>query len=430
MRYTIALGSNLGDRLENLRLAREALRKLGSEETFSSIYQTEPVDCPGDCDCFYNSTGIVNSTETPPHFLAALQTIEQEMGRTALASREKNAARPIDLDILFVDDLQIKTTDLTVPHPRWSERHFVLVPLAEICGDEVKTGQTNSIDDILANLPPDAEPAPTLVCHPEDWQPDTISMTPDNLANWRQRKNADDTPLLSLTAYDYPTARILDEAGVDLILVGDSLGMVFAGLPDTTGVTIDHMVYHTEVVRRGVKQALLASDLPYRSYDDIESTLANARRLIEAGADLVKLEGGTGQNEKLAALTEAGISTIGHLGMLPQRVVEEGGYKKKGKTDKDIESLLQGARDIEEAGVSAIVLESVVASVADQITAAVSVPTIGIGSGKNCDGQIRVINDLVGSYPWFVPPFATTYANYAEDLRHAVSEFRKEIGVA
>ena len=252
-------------------------------------------------------------------------------------------------------------------------------------------------------------------------------MTPDELANWRHRKGNDAAPLLSLTAYDYPTARILDEAGVDLILVGDSLGMVFAGLPDTTGVTIDHMVYHTEVVRRGVKRAALVSDLPYRSYNDIESTLANARRLVEAGADLVKLEGGTGQKEKIAALNEAGIATVGHLGMLPQRVLEEGGYKKKGKTDEGIERLLQGARDIEQAGVAAIVLESVVASVADQITAEISVPTIGIGSGENCDGQIRVINDLVGSYPWFVPPFATTYANYAEDLRHAVEEFRKEI---
>lgn len=427
MRYTIALGSNLGDRLENLRTARRALRKLGNEIRFSSIHQTEPVDCPSESERFYNSAGIIESSREPTQFLTDLQAIEAEMGRTALASREKNAPRPIDLDILFVDDLQIETADLTVPHPRWSERPFVLVPLAEICGDEVRTGQTNSISDILANLPPDAEPPPTLVCRPEDWQPDKISMTPEDLAKWRQRNNRSDTPLLSLTAYDYPTARILDEAGVDLILVGDSLGMVFAGLPDTTGVTIDHMVYHTEVVRRGVKRALLVSDLPYRSYDDIKSTLANAQRLVDAGADLVKLEGGSGQREKITALTEAGIATVGHLGMLPQRVIEEGGYKKKGKTDADIDRLLQGARDIEEAGVSAIVLESVVASVADQITAEVSVPTIGIGSGKNCDGQIRVINDLVGSYPWFVPPFATTYANHAEDLRHAVNEFRKEI---
>ena len=427
MRYTIALGSNLGDRLDNLRSARKALLDLGDGLKWSSVFHTQPVDCPNGSQYFYNAVGIIESALKPPVFLAHLQKIEAEFGRSAPGSRSKNAPRPIDLDILFVDDLRLESLDLTVPHPRWSERRFVLVPLTELCADTVATGQEASVAEILAQFPDGDEPDPELVCPPQEWQPSTLhSMTPENLAQWCKRDHADG-PLLSLTAYDYTTARVLDEAGVDLILVGDSLGMVFAGLPDTTGVTVDQMVYHTEVVRRGVKNALLASDLPYQSYEDVESTLTNAGRLIDAGADLVKLEGGTGQKGKLAALRDAGIPTVGHLGMLPQRVVEEGGYRKKGKTEEDVEALLQGARDIEEAGVSAIVLESVVAAVADLITAEVSVPTIGIGSGNGCDGQIRVINDLVGSYPWFVPPFATTYADYAGDLRRAVAEFRKEI---
>jgi len=430
MRYCIAIGSNLGDRLSHLRAARKALISLhGERQThadFSSIFETQPVDCEAGSEFFYNAVAIIDSDLKPPRMLAELQAIESRMGRAAAQSREKNAPRSIDLDILFVDDLQIESHELTVPHPRWRERRFVLTPLSELCPDAIHTGQTSSVREILATLPADGEPEPVRVCPPDEWKPDTAKMTPDDLANWRQLPNAS-APLLSLTAYDYPTARILDEAGVDLILVGDSLGMVFAGLPDTTGVTIEHMVYHTEVVRRGVKQALLVGDLPFHSYQDVESTLINARRLIDAGADLVKLEGGSGQKHKIAALSEAGIATVGHLGMLPQRVREEGGYRKKGKSNEDIAALLQGARDIEAAGVSAIVLESVVAETAEQITAAVSVPTIGIGAGKGCDGQIRVVNDLVGSYPWFVPPFATAYADFAGDLRKAVAGFRTEI---
>ena len=430
MRYCIALGSNLGDRQGNLRAARESLLALHTDQrtepSFASIFETQPVDCESGSAPFYNSVAIIGSDLKPSQMLAELQAIESRMGRAAAPQRAINAPRSIDLDILFAGDLQIEEHELTVPHPRWHQRRFVLTPLAELGADTIHAGQTASVREILAALPTDREPEPARVCGPDDWKPDTAKMTPDDLANWRQLPNAS-APLLSLTAYDYPTARILDEAGVDLILVGDSLGMVFAGMPDTTGVTIDHMVYHTEVVRRGVKRALLVGDLPFHSYQDIESTLSNARRLIDAGADLVKLEGGTGQKHKIAALSEAGIPTVGHLGMLPQRVREEGGYKKKGKSAENIAALLQGARDIEAAGVSAIVLESVVAEVAAQITAAVSVPTIGIGAGKGCDGQIRVVNDLVGSYPWFVPPFATTYADFAGDLRRAVEGFREEI---
>jgi len=242
-----------------------------------------------------------------------------------------------------------------------------------------------------------------------------------------KEKKAAGEIISSLTAYDYPTARLLDEAGIDFILVGDSLGMVFAGLEDTTGVTIDQMVYHTQVVARGVKKALLGADLPYHSYETPEDALKNAQRLMDAGADAVKLEGGTSQIDKVAHLTQHGIPMIGHIGMLPQRVKEEGGYKKKGRTQDDADRLLRSAQDLEQAGVGAIVLESVVPTVAAHITRSLTIPTIGIGAGPDCDGQIRVIHDLLGAYPWFRPPFAVAYANFAGDIEKAARSFIQEI---
>lgn len=242
-----------------------------------------------------------------------------------------------------------------------------------------------------------------------------------------QEKKAAGKIISSLTAYDYPTARLLDEAGIDLILVGDSLGMVFAGLEDTTGVTMDHMSYHTQVVARGVKNALLGADLPYFSYETPEEALANAQRLMDAGADTVKLEGGTTQIDKVVHLTHNGIPMIGHIGMLPQRVREEGGYKKKGRTQQDADRLLKSAQDLEQAGVGAIVLESVVPSVATQITQSLNIPTIGIGAGSGCDGQIRVIHDLLGAYPWFTPPFVTPYADVSGDILKAARAYIEDI---
>ena len=247
-----------------------------------------------------------------------------------------------------------------------------------------------------------------------------------SLKNLRFRKEK----LVALTAYDYPMARLLDEAGIDLILVGDSLGMVFAGLPDTTGVTIDQMVYHTSVVARGVENTPIVSDLPYHSYETIPQTLENARSLVDAGADAVKLEGGTTQRDKVAALTGAGIRVVGHIGMLPQRVREEGGYKKKGKTPEDADRLVQSACDLEQAGADILILEGIVPSVAERITAEMQIPTIGIGSGRSCDGQILVIHDLIGAYPWFVPPSAKPRADVAGKILRAVSGYRDEVRAA
>lgn len=230
--------------------------------------------------------------------------------------------------------------------------------------------------------------------------------------------------LSALTAYDYPTARLLDEAGTDLILVGDSLGMVVLGYPDTTFVTLDHILHHTEAVARGAKNALIIGDLPINTYNTPEEALKNAQALVTAGAQAVKLEGGVRQAEKIKAITEGGIPVVGHLGMLPQRVKEEGGYKKKGKSDSEIEALLEGASALQDAGCFAIVLESVIPDVAAQLTKVLKIPTIGIGcGGETCDGEIAVITDVIGSYPWFVPPFATQRAEIAKEITRAVKDF-------
>lgn len=232
------------------------------------------------------------------------------------------------------------------------------------------------------------------------------------------------SPVSALTAYDYSTARLLDEAGVDILLVGDSLGMVVLGYPDTTHVTLDHMRHHIEAVARGSKNALIVGDLPIHTYNTEAEAINNSQRLVQSGAQAVKLEGGVRQASKVRAIIETGIPVMGHLGMLPQRVKEEGGYKKKGRTDVEIEALLEGALALQEAGAFAIVLESVIPKAAQKITANLTIPTIGIGCGDHtCDGEIAVITDVIGSYPWFVPPFATPRANVAGEITKAVKAY-------
>lgn len=249
---------------------------------------------------------------------------------------------------------------------------------------------------------------------------------PDKAAALRRRKGG--RPIAALTAYDYPTARLLDEAGIEVLLVGDSLGMVVLGFPDTTHVTLAHMLHHVAAVARARPRALLVGDLPIATYPTPAAALDTARRLVAAGAEMVKLEGGLEQAEQVRAITAAGIPVMGHLGMLPQRVLDEGGYRKKGRTPAQAEALLAGAQALVEAGVCAIVLESVVPDTARMITAAIAVPTIGIGCGEGtCDGEIAVVTDLVGSFPWFVPPFARPEADTAGQIRVAAERYLERV---
>jgi 3-methyl-2-oxobutanoate hydroxymethyltransferase len=230
--------------------------------------------------------------------------------------------------------------------------------------------------------------------------------------------------IAALTAYDYPMARLLDECGVPLLLVGDSVGMVVLGYPDTTHVTMAEMEHHVRAAARAKPAALLGGDLPFKSYETAADAVANARRLAAAGAEFVKAEGGREILPQAQAIIAAGIPFCGHLGMLPQHVLEEGGYHIKGKKDAEHESLLADALALAGAGAFAIVLELVTPPVAKEISEAIDVPTIGIGSGPDCDGQILVTHDLTGSFPWFTPRFVKPKANCAGEIRSAVATWK------
>jgi 3-methyl-2-oxobutanoate hydroxymethyltransferase len=239
---------------------------------------------------------------------------------------------------------------------------------------------------------------------------------------YREMKRRSDK-IAALTAYDYPTARLLDESGIDVILVGDSLGMVVLGYEDTTSVTLEEMLHHTRAAARGVKQALLVGDMSIHTYDTPEKAVATARKFLEAGAHAVKLEGGANRVAEIEAITRAGIPFMGHIGMLPQHVREEGGYKVKGRTQSEAEALIADARAVEKAGAFSVVLEIVFAKIAEQITKAITIPTIGIGSGEQCDGQILVTHDLIGLFPWFTPKFVSPEARVSDEIRRAARAF-------
>jgi 3-methyl-2-oxobutanoate hydroxymethyltransferase len=247
-------------------------------------------------------------------------------------------------------------------------------------------------------------------------------ITADDLRAMKGRER-----IAALTAYDLPMARLLDEAGVPLILVGDSLGMLVLGYPDTTHVTMAEMEHHVRAVARARPRALLGADLPYRSYDSVEAAVDNARRLVSAGAEAVKAEGGLAILDQVRAIVGAGIPFLGHLGMLPQHVKEEGGYHIKGRRESEHQALLADAAALVDAGAFGIVLELVTPPVAREITARVPVPTIGIGSGPDCDGQILVTHDLIGLYPWFTPRHVRPRLNTAERIRTVVTEWKASL---
>jgi 3-methyl-2-oxobutanoate hydroxymethyltransferase len=233
--------------------------------------------------------------------------------------------------------------------------------------------------------------------------------------------------IAALTAYDFPMAKMLDESGIPFIHVGDTVGMVVLGYPDTTSVTMADMEHHMRAVARAKPRAMLAADLPIGTYDTVEAAVANARRLVAAGADAVKAEGGQAIIEQVRAITAAGIPYCGHLGMLPQHVREEGGYKIKGRTEAEHQQLLKDAQLLADAGAFALVLEIVTPAVAKEISSKISIPTIGIGSGPDCDGQILVTLDLIGAFPWFTPKFVKPKMNAAEQIRAAVQDWKKSV---
>jgi 3-methyl-2-oxobutanoate hydroxymethyltransferase len=248
-------------------------------------------------------------------------------------------------------------------------------------------------------------------------------VTQDDFRNMKARGQK----IAALTAYDFPMAKLLDQAEIPLLLVGDSLGMVVLGYPDTTQVTMAEMEHHVRAVARAKPTAMVIADLPYRSYETVEDAVKNARRLVEAGAEGVKAEGGQEILAQVKAILAAGIPFMGHLGMLPQHVVEEGGYRVKGKVEEEHQKLLSDAEALAQAGAFAVVLELVTSVVAAEISNRIPIPTIGIGAGRQCDGQVLVTPDLLGMLPWFSLKHVKPKLNAAEQMRKVVVEWREAV---
>ena len=235
--------------------------------------------------------------------------------------------------------------------------------------------------------------------------------------------------ITALTAYDYSTAKLLDEAGVDIALVGDSLGMVVLGYDTTLPVTMEDMLHHTAAVVRGVERAMVVADMPFMSYQiNLEQAMTNAGRFLqEAGAHAVKLEGGRPMTETISRIVDVGIPVLGHLGYTPQSVHKLGGPRIQGRTESDAQRILNDAKALEQAGVFAIVLELVPKELAGRVTESVSVPTIGIGAGPHCDGQVLVTNDLLGLYGEFHPKHAKKYAQLSDVILQAFKSYVEEV---
>jgi 3-methyl-2-oxobutanoate hydroxymethyltransferase len=232
-----------------------------------------------------------------------------------------------------------------------------------------------------------------------------------------------------ITAYDYPTARLADEAGFPIILVGDSLGMVVLGYDSTIPVTIEDMVHHTKAVARGARRSHVVADMPFMSFRvNLDETVRSAARLVqEGGAQSVKLEGGQGSVEAVRRIVDAGIPVMGHVGLTPQSVHGMGGYRVQGKDKEDAARLVEDAQALEEAGAYAVVLEVIPAPLARFITRRLSIPTIGIGAGPNCDGQVQVLHDILGFYSSFVPKHTRQYLNLNESITEALGSYRDEV---
>lgn len=250
----------------------------------------------------------------------------------------------------------------------------------------------------------------------------------NTVLTFKQAK-AEGKKLSMLTAYDYSMAKIIDESGVHGILIGDSLGMVVKGEEDTLSVTMEEVIYHTKAVKRGAKNALVVSDMPFLSYHvSIEQAVLNAGRLVkEGGASAVKLEGGANVVAQVKAIVDAQIPVMGHIGLTPQSVNAFGGFKVQGKSEAAAKQLIKDAVLLEKAGAFSIVLEGIPEKVAELITNAISIPTIGIGAGKHCDGQILVYQDMLGMFSDFVPKFVKQYANLGKIMKEAIGSYVNEV---
>ena len=243
------------------------------------------------------------------------------------------------------------------------------------------------------------------------------------------KKKAEKKKITLLTAYDYPFAKLVDEAGIDAIIVGDSVGMVVQGLENTLPVTMDEMIYHTKMVSRAVKNALVIGDLPFMSYQvSIKDAVRNAGRFLkDAGASAVKIEGGAEVALHIKAMAKSDIPVMAHIGLTPQSIHRMGGYKVQGKTEESAKRLIEEAHIVEDAGAFSLLIEAIPMGLAKKITEELSIPTIGIGAGPYCDGQVLVLHDVIGLFERFLPKFAKRYANLRNEALNAIRVYKEEV---
>lgn len=438
----VALGGDLGDRLATFA---EALRRIGRVPdtrllAVSPVYETEAWPDPSEPP-YANAVALVRTTLSAPELLAALQRIETGLGRV----RETRwGARTIDLDILLFGDEAWDLPELTVPHPRLLEREFAVRPLLDLAPDvrlpdgtrvrdaaRPTVGRVTSVLYSKAHLSEDRlDPRRAGTAGKEHEMSASVSepeRKPVTVATLRDMKAAGE-PIVMITAYDAPGARLVDAAGADVILVGDSLGMVVLGHGSTLPVTMDDMLRHTAAVVRGADRPLVVGDMPFMSYQlSADDAVRNAGRfLAEAGAGAVKLEGGAPVAPVVARMVDAGIPVMGHLGLTPQSVNAFGGYRVQARDAAAAERLVADALSLEAAGAFAVVLELVPAEVAALVTEELSIPTIGIGAGAGCDGQVQVFHDLLGLGD-FVPRHAKRYAHLGDAVVKAVAAYAADV---
>lgn len=400
----------------------------------SSYWCTAPWGDVDQAD-FVNAVAHLQTGLSPRELLTALLDTEIAMGRQRDSRNPHNqrrwGPRLIDLDLLLYDGLEIDQPGLIVPHPRMAQRAFVLVPLLELAPDLAIAGQ-GSAARLLAALGPEARaevrpgpPARHPLSGPAESAQGETSMTaakPVTLPVLNAMK-AEARPIVMLTTYDASFARVVDAAGVDVVLVGDSLGNVIQGRGSTLPVTVADMVYHTAAVRRGLSRALLLVDLPFMSYHDRDSAMESARKVMQAGAQMVKIEGGADHAPAVAALVANGVPVCAHLGLTPQHVNQLGGYRVQGRNEGPARKLKEDALALAAAGAGMLVLECVPIGLAAEVTEMLDIPVIGIGAGAEVDGQVLVLHDMLGITSGHVPKFVHNFMTEANSVSGAVEAY-------
>ena len=385
----IALGSNLGDRRAHLESARAALAGLPGTRLVAASAVEETAPLGGMTQPPYlNQMVLLETRLSPRELLEACQEIERAEGRVR---SERWGARTLDLDIVRYGRRRVAEPGLIIPHPELPNRDFWLRELAEL-------------------EPMSADARPLRV-------PDLLAM------------KAAGRPIVMLTCYDAAFARLLEAADVDVLLVGDSLNQVLAGRDSTLSATLDQMIYHAASVRRGSGRALVFVDLPFLTYQvSVPEAIRNAGRVLqESGAHGVKLEGGRPMAETVRALVDRGIPVFGHLGLTPQSVHALGGYRVQGRDEATADRLFADAEALQDAGACGVVLELLPAALARRISQALTIPTIGIGAGPGCNGQVLVLHDMLGLNEGFSPKFLKRYAELGEAVRAAVRGYASDV---